>query len=174
MKNKETRERKEMENLFKDPRSVRAAWRNVGLAILQSPATKPSSGSGRDGMDSYEDLVEQYSYRSLRRDIDTIGKGGEREPTELEMIFRCQAMHARHNPASATFIRDTVGAKPVDESKVEQTNYNMYETLTDEELELLQQHREHKLLEQSDSTSTSDDKTSGNGSAPLASSDNKE
>ena len=147
--NKNDRQSKEMQSLFKDPRYARMAWRNVGLAILSSPAVKPVGGSGKDGMDTYDDVVERYSYNSLARDVqalvDAAGKPQEpREPTELEMIFRCQAIHARHNPASAQFIRDTVGAKPVDESKVEQTNLNVYETLTDDELEALAAYREEK------------------------------
>ena len=149
MSNKQERESKEMQNLFADPKFCRQAWKSVGLAILQSPATKPSAGSGKEGLDSYEDLVEQYGYNALKRDIDTLAKE-KREPTQLEMILQCQAIHARHNPASAAFIRDTVGAKPVDESKVEQHNLNAYETLTDEELELLRQHREQLALQSSE------------------------
>ena len=147
--NKKDRQAKEMQNLFKDPRYARMAWRNVGLAILSSPAVKPLGGSGKDGADTYDDMVEKYSYNSLAKDVqslvDAAGKPQEpREPTELEMIFRCQAIHARHNPASAQFIRDTVGAKPIDESKVEQTNLNVYETLTDDELEALSAYREER------------------------------
>lgn len=149
MSNKQERERKEMQNLFADPRFCRQAWKSVGLAILQSPATKPFCNSGKEGLDTYEDLVEQYGYNALKRDIDTLSKE-KREPTQLEMILQCQAIHARHNPASAAFIRDTVGAKPVDESKVEQHNLNAYETLTDEELELLRQHREQLALQSSE------------------------
>ena len=65
------------------------------------------------------------------------------------MILACQMIKARTDTAAATFIRDTLGAKPVDESKIEQRNINTYETLTDEELELLQQHRELERIKKS-------------------------
>lgn len=145
MSNKEEREQKEMKNLFGDPKTARLAWRSVGAAILQSPCSQRIDVYDKDGTASLDTQVEQYGYASLKHDLDSLSKGGEnREPTELEMIFRCQAIHARHNPASATFIRDTVGAKPVDESKSEVTNINPYEELTDEELELLAKHRAEK------------------------------
>ncbi len=143
MSNKEEREQKEMKNLFGDPKTARLAWRSVGAAILQSPCSQRVDVYDKDGTASLDTQVEQYGYASLKRDISTLSKGdANREPTEL--IFRCQAIHARHNPASATFIRDTVGAKPVDESKAEVTNINPYEELTDEELELLAKHRADK------------------------------
>ena len=144
MSNKEERETKEMKNLFGDPKTARMAWRSVGAAILQSPCSDKIDVYDKDGAPSLDTQVEQYSYASLKRDIATLSKGADREPTELEMIFRCQALHARHNPASATFIRDTVGAKPVDESKQEVTNINPFAELSDDELEALAAYRASK------------------------------
>lgn len=144
MSNKSDRETKEMKNLFGDPKTARMAWRSVGAAILQSPCSSKIDIYDKDGTPTLDTQVEQYSYASLKRDIATLSKGADREPTELEMIFRCQALHARHNPASATFIRDTVGAKPVDESKSEVTNVNPYEELSDDELEALAAFRASK------------------------------
>lgn len=150
MSNKEEREQKEMKNLFGDPKTARLAWRSVGAAILQSPCSQRIDVYDKDGTASLDTQVEQYGYASLKHDLDSLSKGGEnREPTELEMIFRCQAIHARHNPASATFIRDTVGAKPVDESKSEVTNINPYDELTDDELEALAAYRSSKSASKS-------------------------
>ena len=150
MSNKEEREQKEMKNLFGDPKTARLAWRSVGAAILQSPCSQRIDVYDKDGTASLDTQVEQYGYASLKHDLSILSKGGEnREPTELEMIFRCQAIHARHNPASATFIRDTVGAKPVDESKSEVTNINPYDELTDDELEALAAYRSSKSASQS-------------------------
>ena len=150
MSNKEEREQKEMKNLFGDPKTARLAWRSVGAAILQSPCSQRIDVYDKDGTASLDTQVEQYGYASLKHDLDSLSKGGaNREPTELEMIFRCQAIHARHNPASATFIRDTVGAKPVDESKAEVTNINPYDELTDDELEALAAYRSSKSASKS-------------------------
>lgn len=157
MSNKEERETKEMKNLFGDPKTARMAWRAVGAAILQSPCSSKIDICDKDGAPSLDTQVEQYSYASLKRDIAALSKGADREPTELEMIFRCQALHARHNPASATFIRDTVGAKPVDESKAEVTNVNPFAELSDDELEALAAYRASKSTQPSATPSLEDE-----------------
>ena len=138
-KSKEYRESKEMENLFKDPRYIREVWRNVGNAILRNPAQKPCTKLDKNGDETLESAIQGYTYASLKRDLTQLGET-DREPTELEMILACQAVRARYDTSAAVFIRDTLGAKPVDESKVEQT-VNAFESLTDEELELLAAHR---------------------------------
>lgn len=157
MSNKEEREQKEMKNLFGDPKTARLAWRSVGAAILQSPCSQRIDVYDKEGSPSLDTQVEQYGYASLKHDLDSLSKGGtNREPTELEMIFRCQAIHARHNPASATFIRDTVGAKPVDESKSEVTNVNPFAELSDDELEALAAYRASKSAQPSATPSLED------------------
>lgn len=142
-KNKEYRELCEMQNLFKDPKYVRDVWRNVGNAILRNPATIPCKQFDKNGAETFESKLQSYTYQQLHSDLHAIGEqAGQqgREPTELEMILACQAVRARYDTSAAVFIRDTLGAKPVDESKVEQT-VNAFESLTDEELELLAAHR---------------------------------
>lgn len=139
MSNKSEREFKEMMSVFTDPKTMRAAWRSVGAAILQNPATKPLIVYNKDGDETYGSQIENYTYQKLRQDIKDICKE-DREPTELEMIIGCQVLRARNDTAAAVFVRDTLGAKPVDESKVEQT-VNAFEALSDEELELLAAHR---------------------------------
>ena len=55
---------------------------------------------------------------------------------------------ARFDTQAAIFVRDTLGAKPVDESKMDATlSANQYEQLTDEELELLAAHRAKKAAD---------------------------
>ena len=142
-KNKEYRELREMQNLFNDPKYIREVWRNVGNAILRNPATIPCKQYDKNGEETFESKLQSYTYNQLHGDLKAIGAvAGEqgREPTELEMILACQAVRARFDTSAAVFIRDTLGAKPVDESKVEQS-VNVFESLTDEELELLALHR---------------------------------
>ena len=136
MSNKTERERKEMENLFKDPKFARQAWRNVGIAMAQSPAVKPIQIVDKDGNETLVSQIERYSYNKLSQDLKQLGTEN-REPTELEMIMYCQMVKARCDTSAAIFVRDTLGAKPVDESKVDANVTNPYESLTDEELEML-------------------------------------
>lgn len=136
MSNKQDRENKEMKNLFADPKFSRQAWRSVGQAILQNPASKPIQVHDKDGNPTLSSEIESYSYTKLKQDIANLQKV-DREPTELEMILQCQIVKARCDTGAATFVRDTLGAKPVDESKIDANITNPYETLSDEELEAL-------------------------------------
>lgn len=149
MSNKQSRDRKEVNNLFKDPKYCRQAWRSIGVAILQSPVTRMPTDYDKDGNPTLRSSLEDYSYNSLKRDIAILCKQDgvtEREPTELEMIMQCQIAKARFDTNAAIFVRDTLGAKPVDESKIDATLSNPYESLTDEELALLAEHRKQTDL----------------------------
>lgn len=145
MSNKNIRELKEMENLFADPKFSRQAWKAVGIAIAMQPAVKPIAVFDKEGNETFNSQVENYSYRKLSSDIAQLGKE-QREPTELEMILHCQMVKARTDTSAAVFIRDTLGAKPVDETKLDAQLSNPYEQLSDEELELIRQEREKKAL----------------------------
>lgn len=144
MANKDIREYKEMQNLFSDPKFSRQAWKALGQAIAMQPAVHPIVQYDKDGNETPNSKIESYSYNKLSEDIKKLGKEN-REPTELEMILHCQIVKARTDTSAAIFVRDTLGAKPVDESKVDAQINNPYESLTDEELEMLAQHRADKL-----------------------------
>lgn len=146
MSNKNIRQRKEMENLFADPKFSRQAWKAIGQAIAMQPAVKPIASYDKEGNETVNSQIESYSYNKLAKDIAELGKE-TREPTELEMILHCQMVKARIDTSAAVFIRDTLGAKPVDETKLDAQLSNPYEQLSDEELEMLQAMREKKALE---------------------------
>lgn len=151
MSHKNERERKEMQNVFGDPKFARQAWRSVGMAIANSPAMCTPHIVDKNGDISHDSLIEHYSYDKLARDIALLTKGGEdRPPTEIELIMQCQMVRARYDTSAAIFVRDTLGAKPVDETKNEHTMHNPYEDLTDEELEMLAAHRNGELSAGSD------------------------
>ncbi len=132
--NKSYRELLETRNVFADPAYCREAWKSVGTAILLSPAI----GCIGD-IDTREGAIESYTYRKLTEELKAIG----RQPTELEMIFHCQAARARFDTSAAVFVRDTVGAKPVDESKVT-VGRSQYEEMSDDELEALLRYRQSR------------------------------
>lgn len=144
MSNQKDRETKELKNLL-DPRYARQFWRTVGNAIAQRPAAQPTNLHDKDGNLTKESQVERTAYDRLANDLKIL-KENRAEPTELEMIMASQMIIARTNPVAATFVRDTLGAKPVDESKIDQT-VNEYSGLTDEELELIATARANKQPE---------------------------
>lgn len=142
MSNKNERELKEAKNLFADPKFARNAFRAIGSAIATRPAHRPVPRTDKEGNETFESLVERYTYENLAKDLKKITGIDDAAPTELEMIMHCQAQMARVNASNFVAWRDTVGAKPVDESKLDAT-INDFEQLSDEELELLAAHR-HK------------------------------
>lgn len=145
--NKDLRELKETVNVFSDPRTQREAWRSLGIKLLNNPATKAPEQLDKDGNPTLASSIEQYTYRQLVNDIKR-SEQPDREPTEIEMILACQMVKARFDTQAAIFVRDTLGAKPVDESKMDATlSANQYEQLTDEELELLAAHRAQKAAD---------------------------
>lgn len=151
MSNKNIRERKELENLFADPKYCKQAWKSVGQAILLQPAKQPEPFLDKDGNETFNSTLERYSYNQLAEDIKELAKEN-RAPTEIEMIMKCQMIKARTDTSAAVFIRDTLGAKPVDESKLDATVANPYESLSDEELELIAKMREQKAQEAEEPT----------------------
>ena len=145
MNNKDIRNEKEMRNLFADPKFARKAWRSIGEMLMNRPAVRIPIIVDKDGNQTFASQIEEYSYNKLSKDLETIASD-RKEPTELEMIMQCQLIRARFDTTAATFVRDTLGAKPVDESKMDMQVNNPYESLTDEELDLLVKHREAKQL----------------------------
>lgn len=134
MSNKQDRDLKELKNLL-DPKYARNFWRNIGNAIASRPAPPPIASCDRNGNPTVDSMTEQEAYRALANDLKILQQN-RNEPTYIEMIMASQMIVARTNPAAATFVRDTLGAKPVDESKIDQT-INEYAGLTDEELETI-------------------------------------
>lgn len=150
MSNKNDRTSKEMANLFSDPKYMRQAWQSVGHAILRNPAVKLPEDYDKQGNETMRSMTDRYCYNKLKADLDTIAKEKGEEPrevTELEMILGCQIAKARWDTGAATFVRDTLGAKPVDETKVDQTVTNDYAGMSDEELELLAKFRASKTAD---------------------------
>lgn len=146
MPNKEDRIKKEMDNLFKDPKYARQAWKAIGSAILASPCTRLPESYDKDGNETFATSLDRISYNQLKKDIDSLDPTAEsREPTEIEMIIKSQMLRARFDTQAAVFIRDTLGAKPVDESKVAAQVSNPYESLSDEELEAVAAMRERRI-----------------------------
>ena len=156
MINKTYRELSELKGLFADPKYYRQAWKSVGNAILMNPATKPIERTDKDGYETDSSKLESYTYENLNRDLKEL-QGKDRQVTELEMILACQAVKARTDTSAAIFIRDTLGAKPVDESKMEQTVTNVYENLSDEELEVIAAMRAEKAKQELDKAESQED-----------------
>lgn len=143
MQIKQLREQREFETLFKNPKHARSMWAQNVCARYSKPAFKPIEIVDKNGNPTPQYQLELAIWKNLKRELEE--QGSSRLPSEGEMMEACQAYYARHNASSYTARRDSMGAKPIDETKNTHEINNPYEGLSDEELEImskaLQEHR---------------------------------
>lgn len=139
--NKQMREQREFETLFKNPKHARAMWAQTVIDRYSKPAMPPAKITDDKGNPTKESQLEEQIWHYLKEELKT--QGLDRDPTEGEMMEACQSYYARHNSASYVARRDSMGAKPIDETKLTVSQHNPLEDLSDEELEVIQ-----KALEQ--------------------------
>ena len=145
---KQRREMREFQTIFKNPKYARAAWAQTVYDRYSRPAMEPFPVTIDDkGTLSKESQIEMMVYKRLLKEFEE--RGLSRLPTEGEFMEACQSYYARHHSASYIARRDSMGAKPVDESKQTHEFNNPYESMSDEELivvqEALEKHRQKKL-----------------------------
>lgn len=147
--NKEIRDQREFETMFKNPKHARAMWSQNVIDRYVKPAMKPIPIYDKDGNLTATSQIEQAVWDHLVDEIRTMGS--DRLPSEGEMMEACQQYYSRHNASSYTARRDSMGAKPIDETKQQISAYNPLEDLSDDELLVMQKaleeyHDKQKLL----------------------------
>lgn len=142
--NKQLREQREFETLFKNPKHARAMWAETVIDRYAKPALEPIAIYDKDGNLTPTSQIEAAVWAHLKNELEAMGQ--DRLPTEGEMMEACQQYYARHNASSYVARRDSMGAKPIDETKQSVSVNNPLENLSDEELLVMQQaleaHRE--------------------------------
>lgn len=146
--NKQIREQREFETLFKNPKHARQMWAQNVIDRYAKPALRPVSITDKDGNLTPASQIELAVWNHLKAELEAAGQ--DRLPTEGEMMEACQQYYSRHNASSYVARRDSMGAKPIDETKQNVSVNNPLEDLSDEELFVMQraleEHRQ-KLLE---------------------------
>lgn len=151
--NKQIRDQREFETLFKNPKHARAMWAQNVIDRYAKPALEPIKIYDKDGNLTPTSQIELAVWKHLKDELESMGNS--RLPTEGEMMEACQQYYSRHNAASYTARRDSMGAKPIDETKQQLQINNPLENLSDEELLVMQ-----KALEEYHSNKK--DKSDGN------------
>ena len=145
--NKQIREQREFETLFRNPKHARAMWAQTVIDRYAKPALEPIKIYDKDGNLTPTSQIEIAVWNHLKAELEAAGV--DRLPTEGEMMEACQQYYSRHNASSYTARRDSMGAKPVAGTKQTHTANNPLEDLSDEELEVMQRAIEaHGLAEQ--------------------------
>jgi hypothetical protein len=148
--NKEIRDQREFETMFKNPKHARAMWSQNVIDRYVKPAMRPIAIVDKDGNLTPTSQIEQAVWDHLSNELKQMGI--DRLPTEGEMMEACQQYYSRHNATAYTARRDSMGAKPIDETKQQISAYNPLEDLSDEELLVMQKaldefHDKQKLIE---------------------------
>lgn len=145
--NKQLREQREFETMFKNPKHARSMWAKNVIDRYAKPALEPIKIYDKDGNLTPTSQIEVAVWAHLKQELEAAGS--DRLPTEGEMMEACQQYYARHNAASYTARRDSMGAKPVDETKQQVSVHNPLEDMSDEELFVMQKAlEEHRAKQQ--------------------------
>lgn len=134
--NKQIRDQREFETMFKNPKHARSMWAQNVIDRYAKPALEPIKIYDKDGNLTPTSQIEIAVWNHLKAELEEAGSS--RLPTEGEMMEACQQYYSRHNASSYTARRDSMGAKPVDETKQNLTMNNPLEELSDDELEVMQ------------------------------------
>lgn len=143
---KAERELCEYKSIYTDKRYAEKAFKAIINASLQSEAGALPAMYDKQGNELPQSVLDRQAYENVKRRL--LAQGLDREPQQAEMMIENAILRARFDNATFnTMLERTVG-KVKDELVV---SANEYETMTDEELELLAAHREQqKLLAQNE------------------------
>ena len=144
--NKQIREQREFETMFKNPKHARAMWSQNVIDRYAKPALEPIKIYDKDGNLTPTSQIELAVWAHLKQELEAAGSS--RLPTEGEMMEACQQYYSRHNASSYTARRDSMGAKPIDETKQNVQVNNPLEDMSDEELFVMQKALESYREEQ--------------------------
>ena len=121
-------------------------WAQNVIDRYAKPALEPIAIYDKDGNLTPTSQIERAVWDHLTNELKNAGL--DRLPSEGEMMEACQQYYARHNASSYTARRDSMGAKPVDETKQNVSVSNPLENLTDDELFVMQEALELHRKEQ--------------------------
>ena len=143
---KAERELCEYKSTFTDKRYAEKAFKSIINASLQASAGPLPTMYDKQGNELPQSTLDKQAYQNVKQRL--LAQCLDREPQQAEMMIENAILRARFdNSTFNTMLERTVG-KVKDELVV---SANEYETMTDEELELLAAHREQqKLLAQSE------------------------
>lgn len=136
---KAERELTEYKSLFTDKRYAEKAFKSIINDSLQASAGPLPVMYDKNGNELPQSTLDQQAYQNVKQRL--LAQGLEREPQQAEMMIENAILRSRFdNSTFNTMLERTMG-KVKDEIVV---SANEYETMTDEELELLAKYREEQ------------------------------
>lgn len=136
--NEKERAMMEQISLYADPKYSRRAAQITTLSSLYAPMLRKPKPLFLSVKTMRGEVVEEETKDSIlaSQAWDELVERLGRNPSKWELINETRALAAVYDTSSATFIRDTAGFKPIDETKNEQNiKVSPLREYTEEELE---------------------------------------
>ena len=140
---KQEREALEYKSLFEDERYAKKAWKEFIGKALQSPARTLPTFLDKNGNISPQSEMDLMAYQNVKSRLEK--QGISREPMQAEMMVENAVLRSRFDTATLNLLLERTAGKVKEEVAV---SGNQYESLSDEELEMLAMFREKKALEE--------------------------
>lgn len=133
---KNEREQREYISLFTDERYAKKAWKNIIGSSLESDGKSLPTMYDKNGEVAQVSVIDEVAYQNVKNRLEKEGK--VREPSQAELIVESNILRARFNDTTFNTILDRTAGKVKEEINV---TGNQFEELTDDELNLLLEHR---------------------------------
>ena len=135
---KSEREVREYKSLFCDERYAKQAWRKMMGKVLEgSVKPLPVSYDPKTGEPTFQSQLDEMAYLNVKARLAESGLS--REPMQAELIVESNILRARFSDATFNVLLDRTAGKVKEELTV---NKSPFEELSDEELAILQEHRD--------------------------------
>lgn len=138
---KKEREEREYKSLFTDERYAKRAWKTfIGEALESDAASLPAFLDSKGNV-APQSAIYDAALLSVKRRLEA--KGISRAPMKAEVLVEANIIRGAFDNNVFNTILDRTAGKVKEEISV---TSGTYEELTDDELQLLIQHREAKKL----------------------------
>ena len=138
---KQEREAREYKSLFEDERYAKKAWKEFIGKALQSSAAPLPTFLDKNGNVSPQTELDQMAYLNVKNRL--LAEGKNREPMQAEMMVENAILRSRFDNNTLNLLLERTAGKVKEELNV---SANQFESLSDEELELLAAFREKQQL----------------------------
>lgn len=134
--NKKDREEREYKSLFTDTRYAKKNMKKLMAKSLESDAANLPNIIDKNGIQTVHSIIYENAYNNVQARLKK--EGLDRKPMKAEVMIESNVIRASFDASSFNQVMDRTVGKVKDEIML---NSNQFESLSDEELMLLAQHR---------------------------------
>lgn len=137
---KEEREKMEYQSLFTDERYAKKAWKKLIGTSLESDAAVLPHFVDNKGEISPQSQIYNTAYQNVKDRLQAAGLS--RSPMKAEVLVEANVIRAAFDTSTFNILLDRTAGKVKEEISI---GVGAFEELTDEELQVLADHRQKQL-----------------------------